>query len=216
MRPPESAPDRARDIVGRVGLGVMEPMGGGPGERIARAVGHREEDQHRAYPWIQLERAMGDRPMVCDGGSDAADPGEPDSPQQHPPSRQRIEARPASAVTWISPIQRNTGRSCSEVRHHGHSQGRIWPRRRLSRVEPRGSCRASVEDSCAAAELSITCNLLFLPGSARDRCQNRCRDSTWSASEALSTVCLGLRPVKLGLCEQSDRIAPIAPLSPLR
>src|ERR1700688_911805 len=91
MRPPESAPHRAGDIIRRVGLGMMETMAGRPGERIARAVGHREKDQRRTHPWIQLERAMGKCAMVCDGGSDAADPGEPERTQEHLPSRQRVE-----------------------------------------------------------------------------------------------------------------------------
>src|SRR5208282_2920476 len=91
MRPPEAAPNRARDVVGGVSLGVMQAMAGGPAGRRAGTVEHREENQHSARPWIQRQRAMRDRAMVPDSGAQSADEYERYRAEQNAPSRNRIK-----------------------------------------------------------------------------------------------------------------------------
>src|SRR5260370_23548202 len=85
MRPPEAAPNWTRDVVRSVGLGVMQAMAGGPGGRRARAVEHREENQHSARPRIQRDRAMRDCALIADGGAESSDEDQRDRPCQHLP-----------------------------------------------------------------------------------------------------------------------------------
>src|SRR5579864_7129345 len=91
MRPPEAAPDWARDVVRSIGLGVMQAMAGGPGGWRARPVEHREENQHSARPWIERDRAMRDRAMIADGGAESADEDQGDRPCQHLPTWNWVE-----------------------------------------------------------------------------------------------------------------------------
>src|ERR1019366_5812669 len=91
MRPPETAPNRTRDVVRAVSLGMMRARAAGPGGGRARAVEHREENQHSARPWIQRERAMRDRAMVPDRGAQSADEYQRYRAEQHAPSGNRIK-----------------------------------------------------------------------------------------------------------------------------
>src|ERR1019366_4889413 len=91
MRPPETAPYRARDVVRGVSLGVMQAMAGGPTGRRTGTVEHREKNQHSARPRIQRERAMRDRAMVPDRGAQSADEYARYRDEQHAPSRNRIK-----------------------------------------------------------------------------------------------------------------------------
>src|ERR1039457_4378906 len=91
MRPPETAPNRTRDVVRGVSLGVMQAMAGGPTGRRAGTVEHREENQHSARPRIQGQRAMRDRAMVPDRGAQSADEYQRYRAEQHAPSGNRIQ-----------------------------------------------------------------------------------------------------------------------------
>src|SRR5260370_16183038 len=91
MRPPESAPDRTRDVVRGIGLGVMQAMTCGPSGGRARPVEHLEKNQHSARPWIERYRAMRERAMIADGGAEAADEDQRDRACQYAPSGARVE-----------------------------------------------------------------------------------------------------------------------------
>src|SRR5579862_500714 len=91
MRPPESAPNRARDIFGSISLGVMQSMAGGPGGRRAGSVEHREEDQHAARPWIQRERSMRNCAMIPDRGAQSAEEHQRHRAEKYVPSGKRVK-----------------------------------------------------------------------------------------------------------------------------
>src|SRR5260221_999845 len=91
MRPPETAPARARNIFRGVSLGVMQTMAGGPRGRRAGAVEHRQENQDSARPRIQRERAMRDRTMIPDGGAQSAQEYERQCAKKYRPSGNRIQ-----------------------------------------------------------------------------------------------------------------------------
>src|SRR5260221_12547083 len=91
MRPPETAPARARNIFRGVSRGVMQPLAGGPAGRRAGAVEHRKENQPSARPRIQRERAMRDRAMVPDGGAQSAEEYERQCAEKYRPSGNRIQ-----------------------------------------------------------------------------------------------------------------------------
>src|SRR5260370_6583756 len=91
MRPPETAPHRARDVFRTVSLGVMQTMAGGPRGRRAGAVEHREENQHSARPRIQRERAMRNRAMVPDRGAESAEEYERQCAEKYRPAGNRIQ-----------------------------------------------------------------------------------------------------------------------------
>src|SRR6202451_2587622 len=91
MRPPETAPARARDVFRGVSLGVMQPMARGPRGRRAGAVEHRQENQDAARPRIQRERAMRDRAMIPDRGAESAEEHQRQRAEEHGPSGNRIK-----------------------------------------------------------------------------------------------------------------------------
>ena len=118
VRPPEAADARAGDVLGRVGLRVVKPVVGGPGQRRARAVEHREERQHVAHHRMQLDRLVRDRAVVArrwcrarrgNAGrtrrqtrasrAAASRSGQPRSARGSAPCRRTPDHRPASRAT---------------------------------------------------------------------------------------------------------------------
>src|SRR5258708_8319890 len=69
----------------------MQAMSRGPRGRRARAVEHREENQHSARPRIKRERSMRDRAMVPDGGTQSAEEHQRHCAENYVPSGKRVK-----------------------------------------------------------------------------------------------------------------------------
>ena len=171
VRPPEAADARAGDVLGRVGLGVVQAVIRGPRQRRSRAVQHREEGQHVAHHRVQLHRLVGERAVEADGGAEPAQ-------EVQRGGGQRTSASPAAAPrsgprcapTWISIIQKKR----RSVAAAGAPPG-LRPGRMLGDVG--GVQRGQARLSDSVMPLTHSAALPAAPRAARRRAA-----ASWSAS----------------------------------